>query len=99
MGKALFRRAMAPDLPRDVVRRRKTGFGVPLRRWLRTELRERVEETLSPDRIARRGIFDPGAVRRLIEADRTGRIDAAYTIFALMCLELWFQIFLDGGTP
>lgn len=96
-GKAIFREAMTPDLPRDVVRRRKTGFGVPLRRWMRTELHDRVEETLSADRIARRGIFDPGAVRRLIDADRAGRADAAYTIFALMCLELWFGIFLDGG--
>jgi asparagine synthase (glutamine-hydrolysing) len=96
-GKALFRDAMAPDLPGTIVRRRKTGFGVPLRRWLRTELRGRVDETLGPDRLAARGIFDPAAVRRLIELDRAGRIDAAYTIFALMCLELWFGIFIDGG--
>lgn len=95
-GKAIFKRAMEPYLPHDVVYREKTGFGVPLRRWLRTELRDRVEEVLSPDSLRRRGLFDPGAVRRLVELDRAGRVDGSYTIFALLCVELWCRLFVDG---
>lgn len=96
VGKAIFKRAMEPLLPRDVIYRKKTGFGAPLRRWLRVELREQVEELLSPASLAQRGLFDPAAVRRLIELDRGGYVDGGYTIFALMSLELWCRMFVDS---
>jgi asparagine synthase (glutamine-hydrolysing) len=95
VGKALFKRAMEPYLPREVIYRPKMGFGAPLRRWLRRELRATVDDTLEPAALRRRGIFDPGAVKRLIEADRVGNIDGSYTIFALMCFELWCRRFVD----
>jgi len=95
-GKAVFKRAMEPYLPREVVYRPKTGFGAPLRRWLRQELRHVVDETLDETAVQRRGIFDPEAVQQLLRADRAGAVDAGYTIFALMCLELWFRRFVDG---
>jgi len=37
-------------------------------------------------------------VRNLVEADRAGRVDAAYTVFALICIELWCRTFLDRAT-
>jgi asparagine synthase (glutamine-hydrolysing) len=98
VGKAVFKGAMEPFLPRDVIYRPKTGFGAPLRRWLRQELREMVGDTLAPDVVRRRGFFDPAAVTRLTELDRSGAVDGSYTIFALMCLELWCRAFMDEGT-
>ena len=71
------------------------GLGAPLRRWLRHELRPRVEDTLDPAASRRRGFFDPRLVRALIDDDRDGRIDGSYTIFALMCFELWCCQFVD----
>jgi len=98
-GKAVFKRAMEPLLPHDVIYRPKTGFGAPLRQWLRGELREAVEETLSPRSLASRGLFDPAAVRRLVELERAGRVEGAYTVFALMCVELWCRMFVDAPVP
>ncbi len=95
VGKAIFKRAMEPYLPRDVIYRPKSGFGVPLRRWLRHELRPMVEDTLNESSLRKRGIFAPTAVRRLIDLDAEGRLDGSYTIFALMCIELWFRRFID----
>jgi asparagine synthase (glutamine-hydrolysing) len=95
-GKAIFKKAMEPILPREVIYRPKVGFGAPLRRWLRYELRERVDDTLDERTVRRRGFFDPQAVRRLVELDRSGRIAAGYTIFALMCFELWCRRFIDA---
>jgi asparagine synthase (glutamine-hydrolysing) len=95
IGKAIFKQAMEPYLPRDVIYRQKSGFGAPLRRWLRHELRSKVDDTLDSAALRRRGFFDPLAVRRLIELDRAGAIDASYTIFALMCFELWCRRFVD----
>jgi len=94
-GKSIFKEAMRGMLPQDVVYRPKSGFGAPLRRWLRHELCALVEVTLNPAVISRRGFFDPRAVRALIDDDRQGRIDGSYTIFALMCFELWCRRFID----
>lgn len=95
IGKAVFKRAMEPFLPRDVIYRPKSGFGAPLRHWLRHELAGLVDDTLAPDVLLQRGFFDPSAVRRLIEADRSGAVDGSYTIYALMCFELWCRRFVD----
>jgi asparagine synthase (glutamine-hydrolysing) len=94
-GKWILKRAMEPELPRDVIYRPKTGFGVPLRRWLRHELRDHVEDLLSERSLAARGLFDPAAVTRLRQMDAAGRIDAAYPLLALSSIELWCRIFLD----
>jgi len=93
-GKAIFKRAMEPYLPHALIYRPKTGFGAPLRRWLRHELRPLVAETLSPSAVQRRGIFDATAVKRLVERDLAGQVDGAYTVFALITLELWCRRFL-----
>jgi asparagine synthase (glutamine-hydrolysing) len=95
-GKSIFKEAMQSMLPHEVVYRPKSGFGAPLRRWLRHELRSKVDETLAPEALRRRGFFDPKAVRALVEADRQGRIDGSYTIFALMCFERWCRRFIDA---
>jgi asparagine synthase (glutamine-hydrolysing) len=95
VGKAIFKQAMEPYLPREVIYRPKLGFGAPLRRWLRGELRHTVADTLAADSLRARGFFDPSAVERLIAADRAGNIDGSYTIFALMCFELWCRSFVD----
>jgi asparagine synthase (glutamine-hydrolysing) len=97
-GKWALRRALAPHLPAEVLGRSKTGFGAPLRRWLRGELRGWVDDVLSPTRLRARGLFDPNAVRALIDADRRGATDAAYPILALCCVELWCRSFVDGGS-
>ena len=100
VGKWIFKKAMEPYLPRDIIYRPKTGFGAPLRHWLRYELRPVVEDVLSKGAIDSRGLFDSAGVQDLIKDDREGRIDGTYTIFSLICIELWCRIFIDGkGYP
>jgi asparagine synthase (glutamine-hydrolysing) len=99
IGKWVLRRAMEPYLPHDVLWRGKTGFGAPLRAWLRTDLRPLVEELLSEPSLARRGLFDPAGVREMIDLDRLQRRDASYTIFSMMCIELWCRLFVDKPAP
>lgn len=94
-GKWIFKKAMEPYLPKDVIYRSKTGFGAPLRHWIRYELRTLVEDLLSEASLKKRGFFEPRKVKELIALNQVGKIDAAYTIFSLMCIELWCRIFLD----
>lgn len=102
-GKWVLKKAMEPYLPHDVIYRPKTGFGAPLRHWLRHELREWAADILSPKALRERGLFDPKAVSALTEANSAGRIDGAYTILGLICIELWCREFMDktptSGAP
>jgi asparagine synthase (glutamine-hydrolysing) len=99
LGKWVLRRAMEPYLPRDVIYRTKTGFGAPLRHWLRNELAPVVDDMLAPATLERRGLFDPAGVQDLVRLDRERRIDATYTIFAMICVEMWCRMFVDRPTP
>lgn len=94
-GKWVLKKAMEPYLPHDVIYRPKTGFGAPLRRWMRHELKELLGDLLSVASLKRRGLFDPVAVHKLIAANQAGRVDGAYTLFSLLCIEIWCRRFMD----
>jgi asparagine synthase (glutamine-hydrolysing) len=96
-GKWIFKKAMEPYLPHNVIYRPKTGFGAPVRQWLQHQLRPLVEDILSDTSLKQRGLFEPVQVQRLLEMDRSGRVDGTYTIFSLLCIELWCKTFLDKG--
>ena len=97
-GKWVLKKSMERYLPRDVIYRPKSGFGVPLRRWMRHELRELLGDYLGEESLRRRGIFDPAVVQKLISDNDAGRVDGAYTLLSLLCIELWCRRFLDGNT-
>lgn len=97
-GKWVLKKAMEPYLPRDVIYRPKSGFGAPLRRWIRIELKDIISEVLGAPSLRRRGIFDPEAVQRLIKANDIGAVDASYTIFSLVCVEIWCRKYIDRNS-
>ena len=94
--KYLFKRSMEDVLPREVIYRRKAGFGAPVRAWLVGELKPMLDDLLSPETVKRRGLFDPVEVTRLLAANRAGVEDNALRIWALLTLELWQRTFLDA---
>lgn len=94
-GKRILKAAVADWLPPAVLTRPKVGFGAPVRQWVRGPLRPMVRDVLSPEALTRRGLFRPAAVSALIEDDAAGRIDAAYLILSLTCIELWCRHHLD----
>ena len=95
-GKWVLKKAMEPFLPYDVIYRPKSGFGAPLRRWMRYELRELLGDMLSEESLNRRGLFDAVAVQRLIADNTMGKVDASYTLFSLLCIEIWCRAYIDG---
>jgi asparagine synthase (glutamine-hydrolysing) len=96
-GKWVLKKAMEPYLPRDVIYRPKSGFGAPLRRWMRVELRDLLADVLGTQSLRQRGLFDTVAVQRLIQANDDGKVDASYTLLSLICVELWCRKFIDQG--
>ena len=95
-SKWILKKAVEPLLPPGIIRRPKVGFGAPLRQWLHHELRDFVQDHLSEEQIRTRGLFDVAGVRRLIKLDKARQVDGAYTIFALLCIEMWCRLFVDG---
>src|SRR5258708_24576568 len=93
--KYILKRAMEKVLPREVVWRKKAGFGAPIRSWLRRPLQPMVNDLLSAETIKRRGLFRPDAVRRVIDANLSGREDNNLQVFQLLNLELWQRAFID----
>ena len=96
-GKWVLKKAMEPYLPRDVIYRPKSGFGAPLRSWMRNELRDLLGDVLCSANLRSRGLFQPNAVHQLIAANDCGRVDATYTLFSLLCIELWCLHFIDDN--
>jgi asparagine synthase (glutamine-hydrolysing) len=89
--KRLLRRALAPMLPKEIVRGRKQGFSIPLASWLRGPLEPFARDVLSPATLERQGLLDPAAVAPLLDSHCSGREDLSRQLWGLMALTLWFD--------
>jgi asparagine synthase (glutamine-hydrolysing) len=94
-GKAVLKRVMADHLPREVLHRRKMGFGVPLGAWLRGDLGAYTREILLDARTRRRGFLAADGVAALLDEHASGRRDRSTQIWSLLCLEEWARVWLD----
>jgi asparagine synthase (glutamine-hydrolysing) len=95
--KYIFRQAMRDILPREILQQPKAGFAAPVDYWLAHDLKEMVDDLLSPAQLRKRGLFRPEAVRRFVDEHRSGRRDWSMQLWQFLTLELWLQTFLDGG--
>ena len=95
-SKVVLKRAFADLLPEEIRDRPKMGFGVPLDRWFRGELKDELRAVLLDPVALARGLFRPEAVARMIDDHAEGRKDNAYRLWALLMLELWFRHHVDA---
>jgi asparagine synthase (glutamine-hydrolysing) len=91
-GKAFFKKALEPSLPHDVLYRPKMGFAVPLARWFRGPLKQRMRSALLEGPMLDSGLFDPAVVRQWVEQHQSGRSDHSTPLWTL----LMFDAFLRG---
>jgi len=91
--KYLLKKVMERYLPNEIIYRPKTGFGAPVREWVKNDLKPMIEKRLSFARLEEFGLLDPKAVRQLISDNDQGKIDAAYPIWALLAIESWVRQF------
>ena len=95
-GKWIFKKAMEGMLPNDVIYRPKSGFGVPLRDWMARDLKPLFCEVFSEKSLKVYDVFDPKGVQKLWKDHHAGRIDAAYPLLSIVCIELWLRAFVPG---
>jgi asparagine synthase (glutamine-hydrolysing) len=88
---------MRSMLPEEVLTQPKAGFAAPVDYWLAHDLRPVVDDLLSESQICSRGLFRPEVARSYVDAHRRGAEDWSMQIWQLLTLEVWMQLFLDGG--
>src|SRR6266700_787764 len=94
--KYLLKKAAADILPVEILQRPKHGFAVPIKQWFRGDLTNYAHDLLDSARARQRGIFNPQFVRSLLHAHtQTRLVNHSDAIWALLCLELWFQVYMD----
>ncbi len=93
--KALLKYALQPYLPKDLLYRRKQGFSVPVKHWMRHEIRDFMIDMLTSARFRQRGLVTPAYVEHMMERHFSNREDHGTRLWNLLCLELWFQTFID----
>ena len=100
--KYLLRKALEGRLPGDIINRPKQGFGIPVAKWLRGELRELLFDALGHERLRQQGVFNPTYVSRMIDDHLAGRCDNRKPLWTLLMFQLWHQQFIEqgrAGTP
>lgn len=92
-GKYIFKKALAPNLPKDILYRPKMGFAVPLASWFRGPLRNRVRQSVLGNRLADCGIFNRNFLIHLVDEHEAGRRDYSAPLWSL----LMFDAFLGNA--
>lgn len=87
--KIVLKEALRGVLPDGILTRRKEGFSIPMKNWLRRELQPLMRSLLSDERVRRRGLFAPAEVARLVDEHVDGRANHAHQLFSLMVFERW----------
>lgn len=86
-GKFIFKKALQPFLPDNILYRPKMGFAVPLARWFRGPLRERVRATVLGPTLAGTGMFDEAFLRQVVDQHQSGARDHSAALWSLLMFE------------
>jgi asparagine synthase (glutamine-hydrolysing) len=93
--KSLLKKVAARLVPKEVIYRPKMGFGVPVGKWFRGEMKDFVRGVLLSEKSLKRGVVKPEILRRYVDEHTNGEQDHAHRLWTLLMLELWFQRFID----
>ncbi len=96
-GKFLLKKSMEPHLPNEVLYRPKMGFSVPLARWFRGPLRERVQQAVLGPRLAETGWFRRSYLEHLVQAHQSGASDYSAPLWSLLMFEAFLRQVVDEG--
>jgi asparagine synthase (glutamine-hydrolysing) len=86
-GKYLLKKSLEPYLPSDILYRPKMGFGVPLAKWFRGPLRDRVRTALTEGSLVESGLFNPSYLKQLVDHHQSGMRDHSTVLWSLMMFE------------
>jgi asparagine synthase (glutamine-hydrolysing) len=89
--KYILKEAFKELLPKNIYRRPKAGFEVPISNWLKSDLKFLVEDYLDENRIKNQGIFDHKIVKNLANCHSSNRTDTSWMLWNLIVFQFWFD--------
>ena len=98
-GKVLLKKAMEAHLPHEIMYRPKMGFSVPLARWFRGPLRERVRDAVLGETLASTSIFERKVLQQLIDEHQRGTRDHSSPLWTLLMFESFLRNVDSGARP
>lgn len=82
-------------VPRELLDRPKKGFGVPLRKWLRTVLRDEIMRMAEPEKLKAQGVFRPEGISRLIAwQDKSDKIVYSSLLWSFYVFQMWYNEYI-----
>ena len=93
-GKYLLKKLLAKYVPTELFERPKMGFGVPIDRWFRSDLKSLLLDYLSPERLKKEGIFDHAFVEEKIKEHLSGDFNHQYRLWSLLMWEMWREMWI-----
>jgi asparagine synthase (glutamine-hydrolysing) len=96
-GKYLLKKLLSNYLPVHLFERPKMGFGVPIDRWFRKELKDLLLDYLAPERLRKEGLFNHTLVEKRLKEHLSGQINHQYRLWALLMWEMWRERWLGGA--
>ena len=90
-SKVALRRVLDRYVPRALIERPKTGFGVPIDDWLRGPLRDWASDLLAPDRLRRQGLLDDRMVSACWQRHLSGRQNLQQHLWPILVLQQWLD--------
>jgi asparagine synthase (glutamine-hydrolysing) len=95
--KYLLKKAMGDLLPHDILYRGKEGFSIPIKNWLKNELKDLMLDVLSPRKVRKEGFFQADYVEKLIKEHLNGKENHSHRLWAMMVFGIWQEIYLRKG--
>ena len=94
-AKYILKKVAERYISNDIIYRKKTGFGAPVREWVTSKFEDRISKALSKENIEKIGLFEFEKVEKLIKDNKLGTIDASYTILSLLAIQSWYNQFIE----
>ncbi|HEX5606259.1 MAG TPA: asparagine synthase (glutamine-hydrolyzing) [Candidatus Binatia bacterium] len=95
-AKYLLKKAAKGLLPETIIHRQKKGFGIPLAKWLCTDLKDFMLDHLNEARIRRHGIFDYAYIKRLMDEQFAKIKDHRELLWTLIVFQSWYEEYIDN---
>lgn len=92
--KYIFKKCMSKILPKEIIYKQKQGFSIPIKNWLRRDLKPLMEEVLSIERLKKEGFFNPAYVQKLKSEHLEGLKNHSHKLWALMVFGMWQESYL-----
>ena len=94
-SKFLLKKLAEKYLPDNIINRPKKGFGIPVAKWIKKELKSEFVNTLTGKQISDQQIFNPEYIQKLLQQHLSGRKDNRKLLWTLYIFQKWYGEYYD----